>query len=355
MVRHSLGKVRSESMASSDLWIGKNLGDYHLEKLIGEGAMGGVYLARHIKQNEMFAIKILSLSCIVGEDGLKYKKRFKHEGKWACLLEHPNIVRVYATGEYKGNCYLVMELIQGRTLHEVLEQKNSISALEALSIARQIALALQVAHNKKIVHRDIKPANIIIAKDSKIKLADFGLAKAMDAMSNISQAGQIIGTIYYMSPEQTMGSKKTDHRADFYSLGITLFESLTGKLPYPGRTPIQVIQQHISAPVPLLRDYIPHIQPEINALVRKLMSKKPEDRFADADELLAAVAHCEENFYTARPGNKFSNLIARVLRCCRSSALAMALIGASLFAVAILYFAILASGPRPNDKNNSPK
>ena len=341
-------------MASSDPWIGKNVGDYHLEKLIGEGAMGGVYLARHNKQNQMFAVKILSLSGHASADGLRYKKRFKREAKWACLLEHPNIVRVYTSGEYKGKCYLVMELIQGQTLHQILEQKTSISALEALQVARQITSALQAAHKKKIIHRDIKPANIIFAKDGTIKLADFGLAKAMDAMATISQAGQIIGTIYYMSPEQTMGSKKIDHRADFYSLGITLFESLTGKLPYPGRTPIQVIQQHISAPVPSLRDYLPHIQPEINALVRRLMSKKPEERFSDASELLAAIEHCQENFYNRQAGNRLGNLGARMWRCFRSWAMTLTLIGALLFAGMLLYFTSSITNARPKPSKPQP-
>jgi formylglycine-generating enzyme required for sulfatase activity len=187
-----------------------------------------------------------------------------------------------------------MEFIEGRTLLNIITAKGHLAVSESLKVAHDITLALQAAHSKGIVHRDVKPANIIVTDKGDIKLTDFGLAKAMDAMSSISHAGQVIGTIFYMSPEQAMGGSKVTHQADFYSLGVTLFHCLTGRLPYAGTTPIEVIEQHISAPIPSLKQYLPDAPSSLEFLVQKLMSKKPTHRFPNADELLMVIAQLME-------------------------------------------------------------
>ncbi|NUM35796.1 MAG: SUMF1/EgtB/PvdO family nonheme iron enzyme [Candidatus Brocadiae bacterium] len=280
-------------MPKRESWVGKILGNYRLDKWIGEGAMGEVYLAYNTASQEKVAIKILHLSGLETEKELRHKKRFQREAECTCSLDHPNIVKVYEIGEHKDFSYLVMEFLEGQSLLDILLQNGPLSTKQTLKIAREITLALDAAHKKKIIHRDIKPANIMIQGDGNVKLTDFGLAKAVNAVSNISQAGQIIGTIFYLSPEQAMGSQKVDHRTDFYSLGVTLFQTITGKLPYPGKMPVQVIQQHISAPVPGIREYVPDVIPEIEALIQKLMSKKVSSRFSNAAQLLMAIEDCE--------------------------------------------------------------
>lgn len=294
-------------MPKRDSWIGKVLGNYRIDQWVGEGAMGEVYCAYHTVSQEKVAIKILHLSGLETEKEIRYKKRFQREAECTCALDHPNIVKVYEIGEHRDSCYLVMEFLEGQSLLDILLGKGPLPARQTLKIAREITLALDAAHKKRIIHRDIKPANIMMQQDGHIKLTDFGLAKAVDAVSNISQTGQIIGTIFYLSPEQAMGSQKIDHRSDFYSLGITLFQTITGKLPYPGKTPVQVIQQHISSPVPGVREYMPDIIPEIEALIQKLMSKKASHRFSNTSQILAAIENCENRLQDRSTQKKTSS------------------------------------------------
>lgn len=279
-------------MVAQNSRIGHKIDDYILEKLIGEGATGRVYLAKHQLDDSKVAIKILEAKQLVGEKGQRHLQRFRQEALWASLLEHPNIVKVYKTGETDGVFYIVMEFLSGQCLLKMIQERGPLPVAKVLDIGEKITLALKTAHDKGIVHRDIKPANIMLAKED-VKLTDFGLARALNGVSSISQTGQIIGTVFYMAPEQAMGIAKIDHRADFYALGVTIFQALTGELPYPGRTPVQVLKQHISAPIPSVKDYIPNIPADVAALIHKLMSKKARDRFRDADQLLAYIEQCK--------------------------------------------------------------
>lgn len=281
-------------MASNDPWIGKVLGNCRLEKLLGEGSMGCVYRAHHEVWNIPVAVKILHPACLAGKSGKRNLKRFEREAKYAGILEHPHIVKIFESGEKDGIFYLVMEFLSGRSLLDIILEQGSLPVERVLQIAQAASLALKTFHDKHIVHRDIKPSNIIITDDGTLKLTDFGLACLINGNSSISQTGQIIGTIYYMSPEQARGNPQIDHRADFYSLGATLFQALTGKLPYVGRTPIEVLQQHISAPVPSLKPYLPNIHPQVEALIQKLMQKKTQSRFQNDDEVLAHIALCQK-------------------------------------------------------------
>ncbi len=281
-------------MGSEDPWVGKTIGGCKVEKIIGEGAMGGVYLAYHTEWKKHVALKLLHPALLCGEKGIRAKKRLQREAHWASSLKHPHIVEVYHQGDENGTYYIIMEYVKGKSLLNVLLEDGVRSEEETLRIARSITSALALAHKSKVIHRDIKPANIMVMEDDEVKLTDFGLARTTDSSSSVSQTGQIIGTIYYMSPEQAMGVKKLDHRSDFYSLGITLYQTLTGKVPFPGRTPLQVLQQHISASVPRLSDALPKVLPEVEDLVAKLMAKKPGYRFSNADQVLEQISLCEK-------------------------------------------------------------
>jgi serine/threonine protein kinase len=269
------------------------LGAYRLEKLLGEGSMGNVYLASDEAHNRQVAIKILHPACTVGSAGKRHLKRFQREARLTTLLDHPNIVKTYENGEQDGMFYLVMEFVSGASLLDLIQQQP-LPPEQTLYIAEQVALALKAAHGLGVIHRDVKPGNILVLADNRIKLSDFGLARLAGVTSSVSQAGQIIGTVFYLSPEQAIGSPRIDHRADFYSLGVTLFQALSGQLPYTGSTPLQVLQQHISAPIPKLRDLRSTVSPQLESLVAKLMNKKPAHRFSDSDELLAAIHQCHQ-------------------------------------------------------------
>lgn len=279
-----------------DAWIGKTLGNCTIQKWLGEGAMANVYEAYHQVLKSQVAVKIMHPTCIHGEQGESYKQRFLREARCASKLHHPNILQLYGVEEDNGTYYIVMELIKGKSLQEIIHDKGPIPLIQALNILKQTAMALKEAHRCGVIHRDVKPGNIMILENGQIKLMDFGLAFSTEERSDISQAGEIIGTIFYMSPEQAMGLKKVDYRCDFYALGITFFQMLAGKIPYQGRTPVQVIEQHISAPIPDIREYV-DAPPSLIEILDKLLAKKAHQRFSNADELLAAIDICEQDVY----------------------------------------------------------
>lgn len=277
----------------SDHWIGKILGNCEIQKWLGEGAMAGVYEAYHQSLKCQVAIKIMHPDCLNGEQGESYKQRFLREARCASSLHHPNILKVIGVEEDHGVYYLVMELIKGKSLLEVIQKNGPIPLPQALNILKQTTLALKEAHGSGVIHRDIKPGNIMLLDNGQVKLMDFGLAFSTEERCDISQAGEIIGTIFYMSPEQATGQKKVDHRCDFYALGITFFQMLTSELPYQGRTPVQVIEQHVTAPIPDISRYI-SVPREVSQLLEKLLAKKANQRFDNAVELLTAISHCEK-------------------------------------------------------------
>ena len=292
-------------MADNDTCIGKIIGNYRVEKVIGEGSMGTVYLGSQPQTNNKAAIKILHPAYAIGPSGKRHLKRFQKEAYYTSLLNHPNIVKIYESGEQDGLFYITMEFVPGQSLLDIIQAEGPVDQHRVLKIAYQVTLALKAAHAKSVVHRDVKPGNILVLDNDNIKLADFGLARTIEGLSSVSQTGQIIGTVFYMSPEQAMGGSQIDHRIDFYGLGISLFHALTGKLPYVGRTPIQILQQHISSPIPSVRNYVPTIHPAIEELVKRLMAKRPDQRFFQAGDLLQQLEECEtalqKNQTAARP------------------------------------------------------
>lgn len=249
---------------------------YRLDVELGRGARGVVYRAMDTVLDRAVAVKILSETDI----DLNSRSRLLNEAKSAAKLNHPNIVSVYDAGEADGIPYIVMELVEGNTLYE---QKPSLVE-EIISLAEQICLALAHAHGQGIIHRDIKPENLLLTDDNVVKLTDFGLARSQIG-SRLTMEGTILGTVYYLSPEQALG-REVDGRTDLYSVGVLLYELVSGRLPFDGEDPLAVVSQHLHASVVPPIAHNDQIPPGLNDLVLRLLSKQPKDRPASAGEVL---------------------------------------------------------------------
>ena len=260
--------------------IGETLGQYRLIKELGKGGFATVYKALQPTLNREVAIKILHPEFIRDERALR---RFKREALAVARLHHPNIVAVYDYGEHDGRAYLVMEYVSGNTLKQRLGKPASLSM--TLDLVRSVGAALDYAHSKGIVHRDIKPANILFADDDRVVLSDFGIVRLADDDSSLTRG--VIGTPQYMSPEQALG-READGRSDLYSLGVVLYEMLCGAVPFRGESPIATLSMHTTMPVPSLRQRNPNLSESIDGVVRKALSKDPDDRFQSGSEMRAA-------------------------------------------------------------------
>ncbi len=247
--------------------------------------MGAVYLAHHAGLNKPVALKILPKALAKNPD---YILRFLREARLAARLEHPNVVQVFDVGQSEELYYISMQYVEGRSLDALLKERGKVAPNEALSIAKRVAAALEAARRLGITHRDIKPANILVSKDGLVKVADFGLAKEMESNAGATEAGQILGTPHYMSPEQAQG-KAVDHRTDIYSLGATLYHLLTGRKPFEGPTPLSIVVKAIKdEPVPP-REIDPSIPEAVDRLVRRLMAKDPDARPATCEEVVKLI------------------------------------------------------------------
>jgi DNA-binding SARP family transcriptional activator/Tfp pilus assembly protein PilF len=259
--------------------LGALLGDrYRLDAEIGRGGVGTVYRAYDTLLERGVAVKVLSAATLSAES----RTRLLREAQAAAKLNHPNVVSVYDAGKARGVPFIVMELVEGDSLHE----RRLQTLEETLSVAQQVCTALEHAHAHSIIHRDLKPENVMIAPDDTAKLMDFGLARS--GTSRITVEGAIVGTVSYLSPEQAVGGE-IDHRADLYSLGVMLYELTTGQLPFAGDDVLAVISQHLHAPVVPPSTHSPTIPPELDALIVRLLSKRPEDRPSSAAEVRQAL------------------------------------------------------------------
>ncbi len=252
---------------------------YEVLDKVGAGGMSDVYRAKDHKLNRFVAIKVLKQEF---SENTEFRSKFRMEAQAAAGLMHPNIVNVYDVGEESGFSYIVMELVEGITLKKYIEKKARLSVKEAVSIAIQVARGIEAAHNNHIIHRDIKPQNIIISKEGKVKVTDFGIAKA--ATSN-TITSNVMGSVHYTSPEQVRGGF-SDEKSDIYSLGITLFEMLTGRVPFNGETTVAVAIQHIQEPMPSPRDFVPEVPVSVEQIVLKCTEKSPDLRYQSAPELI---------------------------------------------------------------------
>ncbi len=255
---------------------------YRVEGEIGHGGMGTVLRAHDTVLDRPVAIKTLA----AGTLGEESRQRLLDEARAAARLNHPNIVSLFDAGEATGEAYIVMELVEGRSLHE--QPPDSLEGV--IDVARQICQALAHAHAHGIVHRDLKPENVIVMIDGRVKLLDFGLARPI--ASRLTTEGGIIGTVFYLAPEQAMG-RKVDVRADLYSLGVILYELTTHQLPFTGDDPLTVVTQHLHAPVVPPRTIRPDLPPALEGLILALLAKQPEDRPADAMAVDKALADIE--------------------------------------------------------------
>lgn len=261
--------------------IGMLIGErYEVIDKIGTGGMSDVYKAKCHKLNRFVAMKVLKQEF---SENTNFVYKFRIEAQAAAGLMHPNIVNVYDVGEENGIYYIVMELVEGITLKEYIEKKARLSVKEAISIAIQISMGIESAHNNHIIHRDIKPQNIIISKEGKVKITDFGIAKA--ATSN-TITSNVMGSVHYTSPEQARGGY-SDEKSDVYSLGITFFEMLTGRVPFNGDTTVAIAIKHIQEEMPSPRDFVPEIPISVEQIVFKCTQKSPDRRYLSMGEVIA--------------------------------------------------------------------
>jgi len=250
---------------------------YRLVSLLGEGGMGRVYLAEDLTLGRRTAIKFVSERMSADPDA---RARFLREARTMATVEHPHVVRVYSFGEAAGGAYLVMEYVAGESLSERLKRTKRLDATEAIKLTRQVAEALDAAWEQHLVHRDIKPSNILLDTKGQVRVADFGLAKPLGVRTtdeSLTQAGSILGTPHYVSPEQARG-RSVDIRSDIYSLGIVLYEMLAGERPFEGKTPFDVVAQHLHEPLPSLDARRPDLPAGVVALVNWMTEKDPERR-----------------------------------------------------------------------------
>ena len=257
---------------------------YEILSLIGTGGMSEVYQAKCHTLNRLVAIKVLKDE--YSQDA-NFVSKFKMEAQAAAGLSHPNIVSVYDVVDEGSLHYIVMELIEGITLKSYILKKGHLGVKETIGIAIQVAQGLAAAHDQHIVHRDIKPQNMIISRDGKVKVADFGIARAVSSQTIGVNA---VGSVHYISPEQAKGNY-SDGRSDLYSLGITMYEMLTGKLPFDGDTPVSVALAHLEEPVQPPSRINPEVSASLDRIILKCTQKKPERRYQNAYELIADLRH----------------------------------------------------------------
>src|SRR5213592_709682 len=267
-------------MTTSDTLIDRLFdGRYLITRKLGAGGMANVYLAEDQELGRRVAIKILNDRHAADDS---FVERFRREAKNAAGLSHPNIVSVYDRGTAEGTYYIAMEYLDGRSLKELIVSRGPAPVTVSVEYARQILQALRFAHRHGIVHRDIKPHNVLVDAEGRVKVTDFGIARA--GASQMTEAGSIVGTAQYLSPEQARGTD-VDQRSDLYSLGIVLYELLTGTLPFTGDTPVEIAMKHLStipeAPSAKRAD----VPRDLDLIVTRALAKDPDDRYQSADEM----------------------------------------------------------------------
>ena len=268
-------------------------GQYDIQRLLGRGGMGAVYLARERSLDRLVAIKILPPETAADADS---RERFRREARTAAKLTHPNIVPLYAFGDVDGMLYFVMGYVRGESLADRMRREGKLPADQARRIIKEVADALDHAHRQGVVHRDIKPDNILLDDESgRPMLTDFGVAKARASGATLTEVGAVVGTPYYMSPEQASGARDIDGRSDLYSLGVMGYQMLAGRLPFEGESFQDVIVQHVTQEPAPLSALVPEVPADLTAAVMRCLAKEPGKRWADAESLETAIAQGGED------------------------------------------------------------
>jgi beta-lactam-binding protein with PASTA domain len=269
-------------------------GRYELHRRLGKGGMAEVFLARDLQLGRPVAVKVLFTQFA---NDPNFVERFRREAQAAANLNHPNIVSVYDWGQEHGTYFIVMEFVEGRSLADMLREDGPLAAGPAVEIATDVAAALGAAHTTGVLHRDIKPGNILVTPAGLVKVADWGIGRAMDAAveENLTQTGAVMGTATYFSPEQAQGLA-LDNRSDLYALGVVLYEMVTGRTPFQGDNPVAIAYKHVQeAPRPP-RSINAQVPPELEAIILQLLEKQPADRYASAEDLRADLRRYREGF-----------------------------------------------------------
>lgn len=319
--------------ASLDDLPGTSLRHFEVERLLGQGGMGSVFVGRDTSLDRKVALKVLDPE-VSGEKELV--ARFVREARAQARLGHPNITQIYFVGEDRGFHFFAMELVEGRTLDDLLGE-GRVPWPRAVEIAVAVSRGLRKALGQGYVHRDIKPSNLLIDADDQVKIADFGLVKSMEGDVELTREGVILGSPLYMSPEQGR-SEAADHRSDVYSLGCVLYHMLTGALPFSGPTAVTIISKHVTDRARPIHREVPQVPPELEAIVERMMAKEPGKRHQTYDELI-------EDLEGVLPGRRpYSGLLSRGIAAAIDWGL---VVGASFFLgpwaalVAAAYFVVL--------------
>ncbi len=284
------GGLSAPSSDDAEGMSGATLDHFSIGERLGKGGMGEVYAATDTSLDRPVAIKVLRPELTAHA---AMSERFLREARAQACFNHPNIVHIYYIGRRptpsgEASLFFAMERVAGGDLDDLLTRGEVMPPEEARLAMLQVARGLRAAHRAGVIHRDIKPSNLMVSEEGLIKIADFGLAKPMDGDNQITQEGSLVGSPYYMSPEQAVGDA-IDHRADMYSLGASFYHLLSGRPPFDGPRPMAVVAKHLSEDLTPLREVAPHVSPRLAKIVERLLAKKPDDRFEDYDALIAAL------------------------------------------------------------------
>jgi len=260
-------------------------GRYEIEELVGTGGMSSVYRARDSVLERRVALKILHEHFSADPE---YVERFRREARAIARLNHPNIVTVIDRGEFGKRQFIVFEHIPGENLKEVVEREGQLPVAQALALTHQIARGLAFAHQHGVVHRDVKPQNVLVDESGTAKVTDFGIARSLDPGEELTQTGTLLGTSDYIAPEQASG-EPVDARSDQYSLGVLLYELLTGEVPYPADSFMAVAMRHLRDPVPSVRERRRDVPDRVDKIVARAMAKRPADRFPSTEAMMGAI------------------------------------------------------------------
>jgi serine/threonine-protein kinase len=281
--------------------IERNLSErYRLDKVIGQGGMATVYSGLDTVLRRRVGIKVLRPQFAADAE---FVKRFYDEAQHAAKLQHPNVVNIYDVGTDGERYFIVMELVDGTTLADMIEHDGRLPERVAIDFAAQLCNGLAYAHRQGLLHRDIKPANVLITRDDVVKLSDFGIARAISTqtVTSATQPGMVMGSVYYISPEQAQGRELAE-TSDLYSLGVVLFQMLTGKLPFTGDSPVTIALRHVTAPIPPLDIEDGVVSPALAAIVKRLLQKDPEARYGSAMEVAKALREARDDAQTGFDG-----------------------------------------------------